>query len=280
MDMNGKMADGKPMEDASRERLYRIGEIARLSGVSVRMLRHYDALGLLRPRGATEAGYRLYDEAALNRLRRIAYLRALDFPLREIARMLDGADDDAMTALRLHRALMLKKRAQIDAILSRLDRAVAGEMLEGQWGADKTVHEETEERAMKEYEAVKQMYAEEARERWGDTPAYEESERRRAARTKEQENEALLEMDAILAGFAAARTLPPEGERAQALASQLQAHITKWYYPCTDEIFAGLGAMYVQDERFTKNIDRHGEGTAAFMSRTIAAYCEAQRGAK
>ena len=260
--------------------MYRIGEIAQLSGVSVRMLRHYDALGLLKPRGATEAGYRLYDEAALNRLRRIAYLRALDFPLREIARMLDGAEDDAMTALRLHRELMVEKRARIDAILSRLDRAMAGEPLRQIRNEDRTAHEETEERAMTEYEEIKQMYAEEARERWGGTSAYGESERRRAARTKEQENEALLEMDAILAGFAAARTLPPEGERAQALAARLQAHITKWYYPCTDEIFAGLGAMYVQDERFTKNIDRHGEGTAAFMSRTIAAYCEAKREAK
>ena len=280
MDDDSRMAACNPAEDASRGRMYRIGEIARLSGVSVRMLRYYDALGLLRPRGATQAGYRLYDGAALNRLRRIVYLRALDFPLGEIARMLDGAEDDAMTAMRHHRALMLKKRAQIDAILSRLDRAIAGEPLVQIQTKDGTSHEETEERAMTEYEEVKQMYAEEARERWGGTSAYGESERRRAARTEEQEKEALLEMDAILAGFAAARTLPPEGERAQALASQLQAHITKWYYPCTDEIFAGLGAMYVQDERFTKNIDRHGEGTAAFMSRTIAAYCEAQRGAK
>ena len=272
MDEGGRMADGNFEKDASRERRYRIGEIARLSGVSVRMLRHYDALGLLRPRGATEAGYRLYDQAALNRLRRIAYLRALDFPLREIARMLDGAEDDAMTALRLHRELMLKKRARIDAILSRLDRAIAGEPLGQILSAD----EETEERAMTEYKEIKQMYVEEARERWGGTAAYEQSERRRAARTKEQENEALLEMDAILAGFAAARTLPPEGEQGQALAARLQAHITRWYYPCTDAIFAGLGAMYVQDERFTKNIDRHGEGTAAFVSRAIAAYCEAR----
>ena len=278
MDENGKAASGSAERDAARERLYRIGEIARLSGVSVRMLRHYDALGLLRPRGATESGYRLYDGASLNRLRRIAYLRSLDFPLAQIGRMLDGAEDDAMTALRLHRELMLKKRAQIDAVLCRIERAIALEM-SGQ-PEDATQTEMMEENAMKEYEETKRMHADEARERWGHTDAYRESELRRTARTEEQENEALLEMDAILAEFAAVRTLPPEGEMAQELAARLQAHITKWYYPCTDEIFAGLGAMYVQDERFTRNIDRHGEGTAAFMSRAIAAYCEARRAMK
>ena len=240
--------------------LYRIGELAKVAGVSVRMLRHYDALGLLNPCGATQAGYRLYDASALARLRRIRYLRALDFSLADIARMLRGAREDERTALLRHRELMQQKRAEIDAILSRLDRAIAAEAIA-----------ETEETNMTQYETLKQQYALEARERWGGTEEYAESERRDAARTREEAQGVLEEMNAILRDFAEIRAIPPEDARAQALVTRLQEHITLRHYPCTDEILAGLGAMYVQDERFRKNIDRFGEGTAAFISRAIAA---------
>ena len=272
--------DGDAADSAANERLLRIGELAGRAGVSVRMLRHYDAMGLLRPVAATESGYRLYDRAALNRLRRIRYLRSLDFPLEEIARMLDGAQGDAMTSLRRHRDLMQKKRAQIDAILACLDQAIAEESL-AQTEEDLMAENEAMTLAASmQYEEMKRAYAAEARERWGHTDAYKESARRSAARTKEQEQTALAEMDAILAGFAAVRTLPHDGKQAMALAAWLQSHITQRYYPCTDEIFAGLGAMYGQDERFAKNIDRHGEGTAAFMSRAIAAFLAAKRATK
>ena len=259
--------DSDAAGSAGNERLLRIGELAGRAGVSVRMLRHYDAMGLLRPVAATESGYRLYDRAALDRLRRIRYLRSLDFPLEEIARMLDGTQRDTALALARHRELMKARRERIDAILSQLDRAIAGEPI-----APK------EEKTMTQWEEIKRQYADEARERWGNTDAHRESERRDAVRTPEQQNEALAEMDAILQAFAEARMLNAAYARAQALVARLKAHITQRHYPCTDEILAGLGVMYAQDARFQRNIDRFGEGTAAFMSRAIAHRCAAAKG--
>ena len=118
-------------------------------------------------------------------------------------------------------------------------------------------------------------YETEARERWGGTDAYREHTEKTKGYTKEKWNAAAGAMMDIFAEFAACRTdgETPVSEKAQAVAAKLQAHITANYYSCTKEILAGLGQMYVGDERFRKNIDRYGEGTARFAADAIAAYC-------
>ena len=114
----------------------------------------------------------------------------------------------------------------------------------------------------------------EARERWGDTSAYREYEQKTKNYTKEKWAEANDGLMAIFAEFAACNQsgANADSNEAQALVGKLQAHITANYYTCTDEILAGLGKMYVADERFQKNIDKHGEGTAEFAADAIAAY--------
>ena len=118
-------------------------------------------------------------------------------------------------------------------------------------------------------------YENEARSRWGNTDAYREHEQK----TKNYTNEKRAEVnDGLMAIFTEFATLKNSGARAdsdeaQALVAKLQAHITANYYTCTDEILAGLGKMYVADERFKKNIDKHGEGTAEFAAEAIAVYC-------
>ena len=118
-------------------------------------------------------------------------------------------------------------------------------------------------------------YETEARSRWGDTDAYREHEQKTKNYTKEKWEEA---NDGLMAIFAEFATLKNSGasadfDEAQALVAKLQAHITVNYYTCTDEILAGLGKMYVADERFKKNIDKHGEGTAEFSAKAIKYYC-------
>ena len=115
----------------------------------------------------------------------------------------------------------------------------------------------------------------ETRERWGDTSAYREHEQKAKNYTKEKWAEANDGMMAIFAEFAACkqRGASAGSAEAQALVAKLQAHITANYYTCTDEILAGLGKMYVADERFKKNIDKYGDGTAEFASDAIEAYC-------
>ena len=119
-------------------------------------------------------------------------------------------------------------------------------------------------------------YETEVRERYGNTAAYREHEQKTKNYTKEKWAEANDGMMAIFAEFAACKQSGAEAnsDEAQALVAKVQAHITANYYTCTDEILAGLGKMYVADERFKKNIDKYGEGTAEFSSEGIRIYVE------
>ena len=118
-------------------------------------------------------------------------------------------------------------------------------------------------------------YETEARSRWGNTDAYREHEQKTKNYTKEKWAEANDGLMAIFAEFAVCKQNGAEADsnEAQALVDKLQAHITENYYTCTDEILAGLGKMYVADERFKKNIDKYGDGTAEFASDSIEVYC-------
>ena len=125
------------------------------------------------------------------------------------------------------------------------------------------------------YERIRKRYADEVRERWGDTAAYKESERRTANYTADDWSKLSAGMDAIMAGFAGlnAEGVSPDDEPSHRQVEKLRQFITERMYTCTDEILAGLGQMYVADERFTKNIDKHGEGTAEYVSACIKSYC-------
>ena len=118
-------------------------------------------------------------------------------------------------------------------------------------------------------------YTAEARERYGNTVAYKEHEQKTKNYTKEKWAEANDGLMAIFAEFAACKQSRASTDSAevQALVIKLQAHITANYYTCTNEILAGLGKMYVADERFKKNIDKYGEGTAELASEAIEVYC-------
>ena len=120
---------------------------------------------------------------------------------------------------------------------------------------------------------MKDNYSTEARERWGDTDAYREHKDKTKNYTKEKWAEANDGLMAIFAEFAMCKNsgVSADSAEAQALVAKLQAHITTHYYTCTDEILAGLGKMYVADERFKKNIDKYGEGTAEFAAEAITA---------
>ena len=238
-----------------------IGELAARAGISVRTLRHYDAIGLLAPAKVTQAGYRLYDGAAVSKLEQILYFRELGFALEEIRRIMDSPGYDAAEAMKRQRTLLAMQRERIDGMIARLDEAMAG------MGAPRM-----EVFDMSEIEKAKRQYADEAKERWGSTAAYQESEKRTAQYTKADWQSVQSGMERLFAQFAAVRNLDPADERVQRLVKDWQQYISDHMYTCTDEILLGLGQMYVADERFKANIDRCGEGTAACMSRAIAAY--------
>ena len=238
-----------------------VAQVARQAGVTVRTLHHYDRIGLLRPEQKTAAGYRLYGKAELERLQEILFLRELDFPLGEIAAILDHPAHDRREALRRQRELLLLKRQRLDGLLALLARAVDGDP-----------SPTFEEFSMDKINRAKAAYQEEARARWGDTEAYRESQRRTAAYTEADWASLTAEMEEIFAGFS--RLLQageaPESPAAAALVARWQAFISEHYYPCSDEMLAGLGQMYAADPRFAQSMDKAGPGTAAYVARCIA----------
>ncbi|MCA1032247.1 TipAS antibiotic-recognition domain-containing protein [Bacillus timonensis] len=127
---------------------------------------------------------------------------------------------------------------------------------------------------MTEINEAKEKYVEEVKERWGSTTAYQESKNKTAKYTPTDWERITTQANEITSGFASLLGKDPTCDDAQGLVRKWQQHITVNYYSCTNEILAGLGEMYVADERFTKNIDKAGAGTAAFMSKAIAHYCK------
>ena len=238
-----------------------VKEVSRLTGVSVRTLHHYDAIGLLKPARVTEAGYRLYDDAALGRLQTILLFRELQFPLKEIKEMLDAAYFDPMAALEDQIRLLELKREHLDRLIDHARQI----QKTGVMNMD-----------FKAYDTRKlDAYAAEARERWGHTDAWKES--REKAKGKSQETQA-AEADGLMDIFRRLgehRTGDPAAAEAQALIGELQQYISGHYYNCTDQILMGLGQMYAAGDEMTENIDRSGgPGTGDFARRAIEVYCK------
>ena len=235
-----------------------VKQAAELAGVSVRTLHHYDAIGLLKPTAVTDAGYRLYDDGALARLRTILLYRQLQFGLDEIKAILDSPNFDPQTALAQQIDLLQRQRDHLDAVIA-LARRIQKQ------GENNMDFKPLNENPM-------QQYKEEAKARWGGTAAWGEYEEKQL-RGRDHTAAAEAMMD-IFARFGALRDAASDGAEAQKLVAELKEHISANFYTCTDEILASLGQMYTADERFAANIDKAGgDGTARFAARAIEVYC-------
>ena len=242
-----------------------VREFAKLTGVSVRTLHFYDEIGLLKPSSVDEQnGYRFYDECSLTRMQEILFYRELDFPLKEIRMILSSPDYDKQNALKEQKRLLTLKKERLERLISALDGAMKGEFV------NMNVFDNSE------FEAKREEYAKEAKEKWGDTAAYKESAEKTADYSADRWEQINSVMNDKIAEFADCKRkgFARDSKQAQALAKNWQDFITEYYYTCTKEILASLGEMYVADQRFLKNIDRHGNGTARFMSDAIKAYCK------
>lgn len=241
---------------------YSVSQAARLAGVSVRTLRWYDEIGLLKPTEVTPAGYRFYGEEAMAALQQILFYRELGVPLEQIGRILTAPDNDRAEALKKHRNLLLMKRRRLDDMLRLVDETIGGTIM----------YDERPKPTQADWEKVRDQYAAEAAERWGNTEAFLESREKHKDYTPEKEAQIQAEMEEIFTAFGQCNH--PAGEEARALVRRWQEHITKYHYHCTDGILACLGEMYANDPRFRENLDKYGPGTAEKMSAAIAAYCK------
>lgn len=237
-----------------------VHEVSKISGVSIRALHHYDRIGLLPATEVTGAGYRLYDDAALERLQHILLFKSLEFSLKEIREILDSPDFDRSKALeqQIHLLELRKEHLQNLIDLAWGIKAI---------GVKKMSFEAFDTRKIDEYAA-------EAKASWGKTDAYKEFEQKSAGRSKEEQQKLNVQMMEIFAEFGKMKEGKPDSVEAVGLARKLQEFITEHFYTCTDKILLGLGAMYTGGGDLTSNIDKvGGEGTAAFANEAIRALC-------
>jgi len=249
---------------------YLVGDLARLSHVSVRTLHHYDGIGLLTPSARSAAGYRLYSDADLRRLRQILFYRELGFALEEIADILAdpaaGTDDH----LRRQHRLLRERRARDATLLGAIER----EMEARKMGIALTPEEQFEIFGTDKLAE----YTEEAKQRWGDTDAWKQSERRAAAYTKEDWIAIKGEADANITGFAEAMRAgePPAGTVAMDLAEAHRQHLSRWFYDCDYQMHRGLAELYVSDPRYMAEYDKIEPGFSGYVHDAI--HANADRG--
>ena len=238
-----------------------VAQVSAMTGISVRTLHHYDAIGLLKPSRITDAGYRLYDETTLKRLQTILLFRELEFPLKQIKRILENPEFDPMEALEDQIQMLELKREHLDQVISHARNIQKTGVISMNFKAFDT----------KKMDA----YAAQAKEKWGHTDAYKESQQKTAGKSKEQQLETADALMDIFREMGAIRSQDPASAEAQTLVKKLQDFITEHYYNCTKPILQGLGMMYVAGDEMTDNINNAGgEGTAEFASRAIAHYCK------
>jgi MerR family transcriptional regulator, thiopeptide resistance regulator len=252
---------------------YTVGEVARLSHVSVRTLHHYDRLGLLRPDGRNAAGYRLYTGAGLRRLRQVLFYRELEFGLGEIAEILADQDAGIDDHLRRQHRLLRQRQARDQALL----RAIEQEMEARKMGIALTPEEQFEIFGTAKFEE----YVPEAEQRWGQTEAWKQSQRRTAAYTKDDWITIKDQADANIRDFADAMRAgqPVTGEVAMDLAEAHRQHISRWFYDCGVQMHRGLAEMYISDPRYTASYDEIEPGFSRYVRDAILANADRlQRG--
>ena len=240
-----------------------IKEFADFVGVSVRTLHYYDEIGLLKPAYVDEqTGYRYYDEESFVRMQEILFYRELDFSLKKIIEILNSPDYEKEKALDQQKNLLLLKKERLERMISVLENIRKGEKMSNTFDNH-------------EYENIRGKYEQEARDKWGGTDAYKEYEQKTAGYSKSNWDQVIEGMEAIFARFALCmkQEMKTDADEVQELVKELQDFITGNYYHCTNEILAGLGQMYVADERFKNNIDKHASGTAKFVSEAIKEFC-------
>lgn len=241
----------------------KVKEVADLVGISVRTLHHYDDIGLLTPAETTDTGYRIYSSEDLGTLQQILFFRELGFPLKQIMEMINSPAFDREEALVMHRKMLLKKRDQIDLMIWTIDKTI-----------DHTKGEinMTDQEKFAGFDFSHNVYEQEARERWGDERV-NEANKKMNDMSKGEKKPYEVEFNGIYRDLAAIRHEAPNSDEAQ-------AGIKIWYDFLNKignyslDAFKGLGQMYVDDERFTKNIDQFGKGLAVFMRDAMVVYAD------
>ena len=238
-----------------------VNEIAQLAHTSVRTLHHYDAIGLLKPTVLTEAGYRLYDDTALERLYLILLFRELEFPLKDIQAILDAPDFDRNRILE-QQVQMLKAKANHLQTLIHLANGIK------LTGVKNLKFKNWDPKKIDEYSA-------QAENLYGKSEAWQEYKQKADGRSREQEQALGDGIMELFTRLGAMKQLSSDSAEVQAWVKELQSYLTQHFYNCTPQILQGLGEMYAGGGSMTENIDAAGgKGTGEFAREAIRIYCK------
>jgi DNA-binding transcriptional MerR regulator len=256
---------------------FSVNKLAKLAGVSVRTLHHYDQIGLLKPSVRSESKYRYYGEPELLRLQQILFYKELDIPLAKIIGILDDPAFDIKKALHSHKKELIKRRNRTDELLETIDKTINHLMKQSRLNREASSVKKNEK--MKTEDMYKgfskeqaEAYEKEAKQRWGEK-AVEESKERVMKMGKAGLDALRKEGEAISSELAALMHLSPSDPKIQALVKR-HFKMTNEFYTVTPEIYKGLANMYVEDERFKKNYEKHKTGLAEFLKEGMLVFCE------
>lgn len=242
----------------------KVKEVAKLTGISVRTLHHYDEIGLLSPKRIAESGYREYTDEDLETLQQILFFRELGFPLKKIKDVLNSPSFDRQEALLLQQKMLLEKRSRLDQMILLIERTI--QHAEGEI-------QMTNKEKFEGFDFSHNPYEQEARERWGNE-AVERSNAKLAGMSEEEQKAMTKKMNTIYRKLAALRKGAPDSDKAQSAIKEWYDFLNNNFGSYSFEAFKGLGQMYISDERFTKNIDQFGDGLAKFMCEAMAAFAD------
>jgi DNA-binding transcriptional MerR regulator len=248
-----------------------VGAVARMAGVTVRTLHHYDEIGLLKPSGRSGAGYRRYGDADLERLQRILFYRELGFGLDQIKDVMTAGDLDAIDHLRQQHAMLRDRIRRIERMLAAVEQAMEAHTM----GINLTPEERLEVFGDFDPDAR----AAEVEERWGQTDAYRETARRASRYTKADwqriKAEGQRAIEQVVAAMQSGR--PADSPEAMAGAEGHRRQIHDNFYDCSNEMHVGLAEMYLADPRFTATYEKIAPGLAQYLHDAILANAAAHR---
>lgn len=244
----------------------KVKEVAELVGVSIRTLHHYDQIGLLTPKEITDSGYRLYSEENLETLQQILFFKELGFNLKEIKKIINSSLFNRQEALILQRKMLIEKRKKVDKMIETIDKTIkhmAGEI------------QMTNEERFEGINVGFNQFEEEARRRWGNQ-SIDEINAKLKGMSKGEQNDLSDRWDMIFNKLACLRDQSPESKEVQATIKQWYDFLNENFSKYSLDAFYGLGQLYINDERFTKNIDQYGEGLAKLMSEAMEVFTNNQ----
>lgn len=245
----------------------KVKEVADLVGISVRTLHHYDEIGLLTPKETTESGYRLYSEENLEILQQILFFKELGFSLKDIKRIISSPAFDRKEALILQQKMLIEKRSRIDKMIVTIDKTIKN--LKGEL-------QMTNEEKFEGINFNDNPYEQEARERWGDS-SVDHAKGKLGKMSKDEQKSLAKRWEKIFHKLGDLRNQPAESKEVQTAIKEWYDFLNKNFGKYSLDAFYGLGQLYIDDERFTKNIDQYGEGLAKFMSEAMKIFTDNQK---